>query len=373
MVSWLPASCSILIVRRFIAAVDRMGVHALYWSLSAGRLRIACRAADALPAVTERPSLDPAALYAYVYFHHVPSPLCIYRDVSKLPRAHCLRVRRGEATVQRYRLESFSGGADGRVDASADLLVDTLRGAVGRSLAGANAPGAFLSGGLDSSTVAGLMAERLRPAPGRSFSIGFTADGYDEMEYARIAAGHFRLEAHEHYLTPDEVLAIIPSLLCATEEPFGNSSLAAAYQCARLARDAGVSRLLAGDGGDELFAGNSRYAKQLRFERYLRVPAPLRRRLFEPLADRLGRAMPESVIGKAARYVDQARVPLPDRLQSYNYLHRHSPAEVFTPGFLESVDSTATAATLARGVRGADARRRRQSHALPRLGLYPAR
>ena len=198
--------------------------------------------------------------------------------------------------------------------------------------------GAFLSGGLDSSTVAGLMAERRAPGHGRSFSIGFDAPGYDEMEYARIAARHFGLEAHEHYLTPDEVLAVTPELLRATDEPFGNSSVAAAYQCALLARAAGVSCLLAGDGGDELFAGNSRYAKQLVFERYQRVAPALRRGVVEPLLGPLGRSLPTTVLGKAWRYVEQARVPLPDRLQSYNYLHRHAPSEVFEPAFLESVD-----------------------------------
>ena len=322
-----------------VAAVDRMGLHALYWSRDGERVQIASRAADARPpAQGSRPALDPAALYAYVYFHHVPSPLSIYRGVAKLPRAHSLRVRGADTAVHRYRLEQFHDRPDGGLDSLAGTLVETLRAAVGRSMSGETAVGAFLSGGLDSSTVAGLMAERLEPGQGRSFSIGFDASGYDEMEYARIAARHFGLEAHEHYLTPDEVLAVTPALLRATDEPFGNSSVAAAYHCAMMARAAGVSYLLAGDGGDELFAGNSRYAKQLVFERYLRIAPALRSRVLEPLLGPLGRSLPGTVLGKATRYVEQARVPLPDRLQSYNYLHRHAPSEVFEPAFLESVD-----------------------------------
>ena len=273
-----------------LASVDRMGVHALYWSLDGTLLRIASRASDVLPVKPGRPEIDPAALYAYVYFHHVPSPLCIYRRVAKLPRAHFLRVKAGAVTVQRYRLETFAERMDGAADAIAGSLVETLDAAVGRSMEGESAIGAFLSGGLDSSTVAGLMARRLGPDRARSFSIGFDADGYDEMHYARIAARHFGLEAHEHYLTPDEVLEVTPPLLRATDEPFGNSSVAAAYRCATLARAAGVSCLLAGDGGDELFAGNSRYAKQLLFERYQRVPPVLRRGVLEPVVGPLGRA-----------------------------------------------------------------------------------
>ena len=322
-----------------VAGIDRMGVHALYWSRDGSALRIASRATDALPRTVVRPEIDPGALYAYVYFHHVPSPLCIYRGVAKLPRAHFLRVGRDSASVQRYRLEEFAEAPVIGIDAAARSLVETLEAAVGRSLEREGATGAFLSGGLDSSTVAGLMARRPGSGVARSFSMGFDADGYDEMHYARIAARHFGLDAHEHYMTPDEVLELAPPLLAATDEPFGNSSAAATYRCAMLAREAGVSRLLAGDGGDELFAGNSRYAKQLLFERYLRIPPGLRRAVLEPLIGPVGRAWPSSVFGKTWRYIEQAQTPLPDRLQSYNYLHRHAPREVFAPRFLESVDT----------------------------------
>jgi asparagine synthase (glutamine-hydrolysing) len=277
-------------------------------------------------------------VYSYVYFHNVPSPLAIFRGTAKLPRAHALHCRDGDVTVARYRIETFRERASRDLDALADELLATLRSAVSRSLDDELAAGAFLSGGLDSSTVAGLMSQSPGRGRTRSFSIGFDAEGYDEMEYARIAARHFGLEAHEHYMTPDDVLAVTPALLRATDEPFGNASIAAAYQCALLARDAGVSRLLAGDGGDELFAGNSRYATQLLFERYTRLPAPLRGAVLEPLLLPLGRAFPATPLGKVARYIEQAKVPLPERLQSYNHLHRHAPGEVFTDRFLQSVD-----------------------------------
>ena len=322
-----------------LAGIDRMGVHALFWSQHGSVLRIASRAADVLPPAMVRPEIDPAALYAYVYFHHVPSPLCIYRGVAKLPRGHFLRADRDSATVHRHRLEEFAESTDGGIDGVARSLIETLEAAVGRAMEREGPTGAFLSGGLDSSTVAGLMARRLAPGGGRSFSIGFDAEGYDEMRYARIAARHFGLDACEHYMTPDEVLDLAPPLLAATDEPFGNSSVAATYRCAMLARDAGVTCLLAGDGGDELFAGNSRYAKQLLFERYLRIPPRLRSAVLEPVIGPVGRAWPSSAFGKLWRYIEQARTPLPDRMQSYNYLHRHAPGEVFASDFLDSVDT----------------------------------
>jgi asparagine synthase (glutamine-hydrolysing) len=321
-----------------LAAVDRMGLHGMYWSWERDRLRLASRATDALPVNGKRPDLDPVALHAYLYFHHVPSPLTVFRGVRKLPRAHALRCSTTDLSVTRYRLETFQDQVDRDVDALSQSLLETLRSAVSRGMDDHASVGAFLSGGLDSSTIAGLLAERLRPATGRSFSIGFDADGYDEMEYVRIAARHFALDSREYYMTPEDVLAVTPALLRGTDEPFGNSSIAAAYQCALVAREEGITRMLAGDGGDELFAGNSRYAKQQLFERYLRLPAPLRRGLIEPLLEPLGRSWPASVFGKAARYVEQANVPLPDRLQTYNYLHRHPLSEVFTDRFLASLD-----------------------------------
>ncbi len=200
--------------------------------------------------------------------------------------------------------------------------------------------GAFLSGGLDSSTVSGMFAKHLRPKSAPTFSIGFEAQGYDETEYARIAARHFGTEAHEYYVTPEDIYTAVRDIAAAFDEPFGNSSAIPVYFCARLAREHGVERMLAGDGGDELFAGNSRYAKQLVFERYGRVPAALRAGLLEPLllGTPLGRL---PLAGKAASYIRQAQVPLPDRLQSYNFLHRHAADEVFAPGLLGRIDTDA--------------------------------
>ena len=124
--------------------------------------------------------------------------------------------------------------------------------------------GAFLSGGLDSSTVAGMLAKATQPA--HTWSIGFAVPGYDEMDYARTAVRHFQTTPHEYYVTPDDVVEWLPQIAAATAEPFGNSSLLPAYCCARFAHEQGMTRLLGGDGGDELFAGNERYATQGIFE-----------------------------------------------------------------------------------------------------------
>jgi asparagine synthase (glutamine-hydrolysing) len=132
-----------------------------------------------------------------------------------------------------------------------------------------------------------------------------------------------------------DAVTLIPS---AYDEPFGNASAVPTYYCARLAKEDGLSVLLAGDGGDEIFGGNERYAKQKVFEAYWHLPSLLRRGLIEPVL--LGGSWTNriSVVRKAQSYVQQARVPLPDRLETYNFLERQALSEIFEPQFLADVD-----------------------------------
>jgi asparagine synthase (glutamine-hydrolysing) len=120
-----------------------------------------------------------------------------------------------------------------------------------------------------------LRAVTARSVP--AYTIGFDAEGYDEMRYAAVAARHFGLKHRAHYLQATELAALIPPLAAAFDQPFGNSSVVPAYRCTQLAAADGVRRLLAGDGGDELFGGNTRYAKQKVFEVYWQLPARLRK------------------------------------------------------------------------------------------------
>ena len=155
------------------------------------------------------------------------------------------------------------------------------------------------------------------------------------MAYARLTAEHFGIRLHEYYVTPDDVVAALPALAASYDEPFGNSSALPAYFCARMAEKDGVDTLLAGDGGDELFAGNERYAKQKVFEHYQHLPGWLRDGLVEPMLNNLPSGLP--LVNKARSYITQARLPLPDRLQYYSFLEQISPGEVFNPTLLQQV------------------------------------
>jgi len=158
------------------------------------------------------------------------------------------------------------------------------------------------------------------------------------MEYARITSRHFSTKAHEYYVTPQDVVDAIPVIAEAYDEPFGNDSAVPTYYCARMARADGVRVMLAGDGGDEIFGGNARYARQKLLEAYGAVPRVLRRGLIEPLALGIRGADRLAPLRKLASYIRQASVPLPERLESYNFLQRSPLADIFEPGFLAEVD-----------------------------------
>ena len=324
---------------RTFLAVDRFAVHTLCYRLSNGRLRFAARA-DALAEAADANRLDPQSIFEFVYFHVIPSPRTIFAGIFRLPPGHYALFENGQLTVAPYWSPEFEDAAPLSLRAAKSELRRLLREAVSAQLDGSK-PACFLSGGTDSSTVAGMIGEVSGQAAA-TYSIGFDADGYDEMEYARIAARHFKTEHHEYYVTPDDLVAHIPTVAAHYDQPFGNSSALPAYCCARMAQADGVTRLLAGDGGDELFGGNTRYAKQRVFGWYDEIPEGLRRGLLEPLFA-LPAVAHAPLLRKGASYIAQAQVPLPDRLQSYNQLIRMGIAQVFTDGFLARADASAPA------------------------------
>jgi len=318
-----------------LLAIDRIGVETLAYALPGnGELVFA----DDVGPVRRHPSVDEEvnrqALYDYLYFHVIPSPLSLFTDVAKLEPAQSLWLSNGKASLERYWLPEF------REQGDIPGLEAELRETLSRAVADCRpdeATGAFLSGGLDSSSVTGYLARQQDPA--RAFSIGFEEEGYDETPYARTAARHFDARLDEYYVTPEDIVEAFPLIAGGYDEPFGNSSAIPVLFCARLAGDHGMRTLLAGDGGDELFAGNARYAKQQVFDIYTRLPGMLKKGLLEPLFLGLPLSRLTPPTRKVRSYIEQARLPMPARMESYNFLHRTPPETVFTADFLGGVDT----------------------------------
>lgn len=319
--------------RQATLATDRYGTWPLCYALQDGQLHFSDRA-DRVPGVPQQ--LSSQSVFDYLFFHMIPAPATIFDGVARLPHGHLLKWQHGKLECRRWWNPHFDEQATPRFDDAKARFLQIVEDSVQHDAEGARV-GCFLSGGTDSSTVTGMLCKVLGQ-PARAYSIGFDASGYDEMEYARIAAKRFGAEHHEYYVTPDDLVDGIPKVATHYDQPFGNSSALPGWICAMRAREDGIERMLAGDGGDELFGGNTRYAKQRIFGWYDGIPSPLRRGLLEPTL-----ALPGMdripVVKKGVSYVEQARVPMPDRIHMYNMLVRLGMDTVFEPDFLARVDT----------------------------------
>jgi len=322
---------------RTILAVDRMGIRPLcYATTGTGEVVFGTTTTSVLAHPAIRPILSNESIYRYFYFHVIPSPATIFDNIVKLEPAQIVSID-GTSIHKNFYWAPDPGKTYGP-SATNELLSELrsrTREAVARTVPD-ETTGCFLSGGLDSSTISGL-ANEITDRPIRTYTVGFDQHGFDEMSFARIAAQHFNLHHVEYYVTPADVASAFNLLSTAYDEPFGNSSAIPAYFCAVRAKRDGMSRLLAGDGGDELFAGNERYEKQKLFQQYFRIPGVVRNHIVEPAFDFLPTDW-SMLTRKARRYIEQAKIGMPDRLQTYNFLQIYPPSDVFEPTFLKSID-----------------------------------
>ena len=274
--------------RELFIARDRAGKKPLYYTVTSSGTMIF---GSELKALREHPEfrgeISIEAIDAYLTFGYVPDPLTIFRDVHKLPPGHHLKFSAGRVLVEQYwdfpYIEPQAEPARSEEDCLEELLA-LLDEAVRVRLVSDVPLGAFLSGGVDSSTVVGLMA-RHSDQPVKTFSIGFHEDSYNELKYARVAAKHFGTDHHEFVVTPD-ICEIVDELVWHFDEPFADSSAIPTYMVSKLAREH-VKVVLSGDGGDEVFGGYTRYALDRRRSGFARLPHVLRYGLMQPLSRRL--------------------------------------------------------------------------------------
>jgi asparagine synthase (glutamine-hydrolysing) len=319
-----------------VLAVDRMGIERLAFAVTAEAIVFGSSPDAVARFPSFVPRLRPQALFDFLLMHMVPSPDSVYESVQKLRAGTYARFQQGRIETAAYWQPVFAESSSWNMDAMGSELRAALSQAVARCSPDEHT-GAFLSGGLDSSTVAGTLAAQLS-RPASTFSIGFGVEGYDELEYARIASRRFGTIAHEYKVTPEDVVVAIPRIAAAYDEPFGNSSAVPTYFCAQLARQHGIGHLLAGDGGDEIFGGNQRYAQQKIFEAYWRIPPVIRQRIIEPISRFIDPETPFTPARKLRSYVDQARIPMPERLEWWNFMYRADLGTMLEPSLREAID-----------------------------------
>ena len=274
-------------------ARDRVGEKPLFYSQQ-GRTFVF---ASEMKSILADPALDRAiddeALASYFIFGYVPNPLTIYKSIRKLPPGHYAVLKNGQLSVRQYWDVVFEPNYRKKENDFIGEIMDLLRGAVKQQLISEVPLGAFLSGGIDSSAIVALMTMQSREAV-KTFTIGFicNAKGYeDERHYARLVAERYRTSHQEHVVTP-HADGILDKIVRAFDEPFGDDSTIPSYFVCQMARQ-NVTVALSGLGGDEAFAGYSRYVGYQLSQIYNRIPALLR----EGVITRLVERVPEGFLG----------------------------------------------------------------------------
>ncbi len=298
---------------KLFMARDRVGKKPLYYSVTRdGALVFGSELKSLLQHPDVERNINPQALDAYFSLGYVPDPICIFSNVEKLPPGHYLTFTNGRLTVERYWDFAYETNGNGhRAQDYLEELRSLLDESVRLRLVSDVPLGAFLSGGIDSSTVVALMARHM-DQPVKTFSIGFNEDSYNELKFARLTAEKFGTDHHEFLVTPD-ICQVVDQLAWHFDEPFADSSAIPTYVVSKLAREH-VTVVLTGDGGDELFAGYTRYVTEHRRNKFKLVPRIVREGLMDPVSRRLphgawGRNYLHNVsLDPATRYLDSVSV-----------------------------------------------------------------
>ena len=280
---WDDRRQSLLIAR------DRLGKKPLHYALHNGKLYFASEIKSILTVAPELAEVNRAALMQYMYLGYVPDPATAFSKIHKLPPGHLLEFQHGELRVRKYwDLPEYGTHASMSEEECLEEMEARLAEATRIRLISDVPLGALLSGGTDSSTIVALMA-RASSRPVKTFAIGFRQADFDESQYARLVAQKFATEHHELILEPD-VVASLEKLTSSMEEPFSDPSILPTYFVSCLARQH-VTVALSGDGGDELFAGYTRYGIQQRRQIAALIPKGAWRFYRERLFPLLPKAM----------------------------------------------------------------------------------
>jgi asparagine synthase (glutamine-hydrolysing) len=307
--------------RRLLIARDPLGIKPLYYRVGAGELIFASEAKALFQVPGIAPAIDEGSLAQYLAFGYVCAPRSLFAGISKLSPGTALVAEGGRIKEWRYwELPPECDGGPSEGD-----WVEALRAELERSVRAqmvSDVPiGAFLSGGLDSSTVVAFMS-RHSARPVKTYSIGFAgssgAELYNELPYARTVARAFGTEHHEILVQPD-VASLLPGLIWHLDEPIADAAFITTYLVSKFARS-DVTVILSGVGGDELFGGYTRYLDQHYRRLYQRVPRGLRRAIFDPIArrlpsDRHGRLLNRLRLAKAFLLADQ--LPFEERYRRF--------------------------------------------------------
>jgi asparagine synthase (glutamine-hydrolysing) len=322
-------------------ARDRLGVKPVYYFLDDDCLVFGSE----LKAVLEHPDvpriIDFEALDSFLTFEYIPAPLTIFRQIKKLAPGHFLIWHNGDVSIRQYWNLRFAPSEQSSEQDLSRELYDLLRDSVRIRLVSDVPLGAFLSGGIDSSTIVCLMSELL-DRPVKTFSIGFDDPSYNELKYAGAVAAYFGTEHHELTIQPD-IVTLAEDLVRHLDEPLADVSIFPTYLVSKLAREQ-VTVVLSGDGGDEIFAGYDWYVADKIASYYRHLPAWLTKRCAPWVAARLPpSSRKKGMTNKIKRFIDGS--VLPSSLQHFRwnvFLTEQQKQQLYTEELKNAIDHRST-------------------------------
>jgi asparagine synthase (glutamine-hydrolysing) len=307
---------------KLFLARDRVGIKPLYYYLDDKRLIFGSE----LKVILEYPGiprdLDFEALDNFLTFEYIPAPLTIFKRIKKLPQAHTLSIEKGKILIKEYWKLHFEE-VKRTEEETCDELYRILKEAVKMRLMSDVPLGAFLSGGIDSSTVVGLMSE-VMDRPVKTFSIGFDDPSYNELDYARTVSKHFATDHTELVIKPD-IIGWVDRLIKNLDEPFADFSIFPTFLVSELARQH-VTVALSGDGGDELFAGYEYYIADKIEGYYRKLPGIFREGLIPAIVNKIPPSSEKKgLINKTKRFIEGTHHPV--KLRHFRWAKFYSEEE----------------------------------------------
>jgi len=302
--------------KKLVLARDRIGIKPLHYIILNNKLLFGSEIKSILQDADVKREVNLKALHHFLAFEYVPAPETMFKGIKKLLPGHMLIYEKGNVSLKKYWDLKFTNHNKQPIAYYSDQIYELLKKTVERRLISDVPLGAFLSGGIDSSSIVGLMTE-LMDEPVKTFSIGFEEQSYNELKYARIIAEHFETEHYEEIIAPDAV-NLVNKIIHYLDEPFADVSVFPTYLVSELARKH-VTVVLSGDGGDEQFAGYDWYVASKLDEYYRKAPVVLKNGITKIIQKLPSSSQKKGFVNILQRFVEGSSLPVDGRHIRWQY------------------------------------------------------
>ena len=318
--------------RKLFLARDRVGIKPLYYGIIDKKLFFGSEIKSILQYEAYKPQINVSAIHDYLSYLYIPAPKTIFKDIYKLPPAHILIYKNGKITIKKYWDLAFpeqkNNGESFYIKKTRELLEESVR----LRMISDVPIGVYLSGGIDSSTITGLMS-KISDQPVKTFTVGFNDEEFSELEYARCVSDYFDTDHHE-YIVEADAFKLLPKIVMQHDEPFGNATSIIHYLISEQIRK-NVKVALSGAGGDEMFAGYPKYIGMRLAGYYCKIPGVIRKNLIEKILYSLPESRKETDYVRWGKlFVNAASLSPPERFYSMSsYFSEKEKYELYSKGF----------------------------------------